>query len=214
MAFSYQQPEPSSRRFLGIGVAAVAHLIIGWALVSGLANRVVEAIKKPLEAQIIRETELLPPPPPPLPKQIKPLPPAPKVTAAPPMPFVPPPEVAPRVAAPDAITMVAPTPPAVEYKIETPPPAPASPAAPTRQDIGLVCPTQVRPEIPGEALDRGISGRVTAQVRISDGVVREVVILSGPRVYHAAVRAALQRYKCVSGVGDVLAVQEFNFKVD
>jgi protein TonB len=212
MAFSYQQHEPSSRRFMGIGVAAVAHLIIGWALVSGLAGKVVEAIKKPLEARIIQEVHLPPPPPPP--KQIKSPPPAPKVVAPPPLPFVPPPEIAPQAASPSAITMVASTPPPVEYKIEAPPPAPATPAAPRRQDIGVVCPTQVRPEIPAEALDRGISGKVTAQVRISDGVVKEVAILSGPRVYHAAVRAALQRYKCASGDGDVLAVQEFNFKVE
>lgn len=214
MAFSYQQHEPSSRRFMGIGVAAVAHLIIGWALVSGLAGKVVEAIKKPLETRIIQEVQLPPPPPPPPPKQIKSPPPAPKVVAPPPLPFVPPPEVTPQAVAPTAITMIASTPPPVEYKIEALPPAPPAPAAPSRQDIGVVCPTQVRPEIPAEALDRGISGKVQAQVRINDGAVKEVTILSGPRVYYAAVRAALQRYKCLSGDGDVLAVQEFNFKLE
>jgi periplasmic protein TonB len=53
-----------------------------------------------------------------------------------------------------------------------------------------------------------------AQALIHDGVVKEVNILSGPRVYHNAVRDAMLQYKCISGPGDVLATQEFVFKID
>ena len=51
--------------------------------------------------------------------------------------------------------------------------------------------------------------------RASDGVVKEVTILSGPRVFHAAVRTAMLDYRCTNdGTGDVLATQEFNFKLE
>jgi protein TonB len=55
---------------------------------------------------------------------------------------------------------------------------------------------------------------VKAQALIRDGVVKDVTILSGPRVFHAAVRNAMLQYKCVSEPGDVLAPQEFVFKLD
>ena len=60
----------------------------------------------------------------------------------------------------------------------------------------------------------GPEGVVKAQALIRDGSVREVTILSGPRIFHAAVRNAMLQYKCVSEPGDVLAPQEFVFKVD
>jgi protein TonB len=63
-------------------------------------------------------------------------------------------------------------------------------------------------------LQEGISGVVRAQARISGGVVQEVTILSGPRVYHAAVKAAMLQYKCISSGDEVLATQEFAFKID
>jgi protein TonB len=44
--------------------------------------------------------------------------------------------------------------------------------------------------------------------------VREVTILSGPRVFHAAVREAMMQYKCVSGSGEAIATQEFVFRID
>ena len=55
---------------------------------------------------------------------------------------------------------------------------------------------------------------VRAQALIRDGVVKEVTILSGPRVYHTAVRNAMLQYKCITQAGDVLASQEFVFKLE
>jgi len=96
-----------------------------------------------------------------------------------------------------------------------PPPPPAPPAkVPTRNDIGVACPTQVVPEMPRKAIQDGTIGVVKAQALIKDGAIKEVTILSGPRVFHAAVRAAMMQYKCVTDGGDVIATQEFNFKLE
>jgi protein TonB len=57
-------------------------------------------------------------------------------------------------------------------------------------------------------------GVVVARALIRDGAVKEVTILSGPRVFHNAVRDAMMQYKCISDSGEVSATQEFGFKVD
>ena len=103
--YADQQRKPG-RHLVGLGIVVVMHLLLGWALVSGLARKVVEVIKNPIETKIIEEVK--PPPPPP-----ENLPPPPK-TAPPPPSFVPPPEV---VVAPP------PTPaPAITVQTTTPPP--------------------------------------------------------------------------------------------
>ena len=83
-----------------------------------------------------------------------------------------------------------------------------------RADMGVACPRQVAPDMPRRALQEGISGVVRAQALIRNGAVVEVTILSGPRIYHAAVRAAMLQYRCVSDASEVLATQEFAFKID
>jgi protein TonB len=80
-------------------------------------------------------------------------------------------------------------------------------------EIGIACPTQVRPEMPRRALQEGTSGVVRAQITITGGAVKEVQILSGPRVFHAAVRAAMLQYRCTAADGTT-AVQEFSFKLE
>ncbi len=95
--------------------------------------------------------------------------------------------------------------------VATPTPAPVK-AAPSRADVKVVCPTQLAPEMPRKAIQEGAQGVVRAQALVRDGVVKEVTILSGPRVFHAAVRNAMLQYKC-SGQesGEVLVTQEFTF---
>lgn len=216
--FRFQQKNPTSR-YVGIGFVLALHLLLLWAMVSGLGKQAIEVIKKPLEAIVIQEVKLPPPPPPPPPKVIEPpKPQAPKVEAPPPPPFVPPPEVTPppTVTAP-AITSVPeppPAPPVIAPPPPPPPPEPApAPAAPSRLDIGVACPTQVRPEMPRRALQEGVSGVVRAQITVVGGAVKEVQILSGPRVFHQAVRNAMLQYKCTAADGTT-AVQEFEFKLD
>jgi len=78
----------------------------------------------------------------------------------------------------------------------------------------VACPTQVAPEMPRRAIQDGTEGVVKAQILIKNGVVQEVTILSGPRVFHAAVKSAIAQYKCVSDGPEVLATQEFSFKME
>lgn len=79
-------------------------------------------------------------------------------------------------------------------------------------DIASLCPTQVRPEMPRKALQDGVEGTVQAQAVIRNGVVKEVTILSGPRVFHTAVREAMLQYKCAADGAEVVAPQEFVFR--
>jgi protein TonB len=205
------RPKDPSKRYKGIAIVIGLHVLLLWALISGTAHDVMKITKKSLEAVVIQEV-IIPPPPPPPPKVIKP-PEAPKVEAPPP-PFVPPPDVAPPVTnAPSIVAAVVPPPtPAV---IAPPPPPAAPPApAPNRSDIRVACPTQVQPEMPRKATQDGTEGVVKASAVIRDGAVREVNILSGPRVFHAAVKAAMMQYKCSSGAGEIVATQEFVFKLE
>lgn len=123
MDFAQQQRTPG-KNVVGISVVLVMHLLLGWALVNGLAQRLVEVIKGPIETKIIEEVK---PPPPPPPDN---LPPPPKFAPPPPS-FVPPPEVnvnpPPQVAPTITTTTVAPPPAPVHI---APAPAPAAPPAP------------------------------------------------------------------------------------
>lgn len=209
----YTGADPT-RRAIGWVVVALVHIVVGWALISGTARRGLEIIKKPLEAAVIQEV-IIPPPPPPPPKEIKP--PEPKVTKveAPPPPYVPPPEVTPPTTSAPSIQSVQAPPPVMAPIAPPPPPAPAPAAAPAgRQEMGVACPTQVKPEMPRQAIKEGTQGVVKAQALIRDGAVREVTILSGPRVFHNAVRGAMMQYRCISGSGDIIATQEFDFKIE
>lgn len=200
------------RRAVGWGIVALVHALILWLLITGTGRDVLKIVKKPLEAAVIQEV-IIPPPPPPPPKEIKPPEPkAPKVEAPPP-PYVPPPEVTPPPTTAPAIAAVQ-APPPVMAPI-APPPPPAPPAAPTgRQEMGVACPTQVKPEMPRQAIRDGIEGVVKAQATIRNGKVVDVQILSGPRVFHSSVRNAMMQYQCISGAGDIIATQEFGFKVE
>ena len=226
MDYRYQASDPAVR-YRGLAIVAVLHIFLAWALISGTARKGLEILKKPLEAVVIQEVIIPPPPPPPPPpeKIVKVEPKAPKVEAPPP-PFVPPPEVPTPVSAAPSI-VAAPTPPPAPVPIAPPPPpapTPAPPAPPLpapapakpagKTDIAIACPTQVAPEMPRKALQDGTQGVVRAQALIKDGVVKEVTIQSGPRVFHAAVRIAMLQYKCTQEAAEVLATQEFNFKLE
>lgn len=211
LALNTPDSAPPLRRLSGLAAVAVLHVLIVYGLVSGLARQAVEIIKKPLQTQLVEEVKLPPPPPPPpAPKPIKhEIAPPPE---APPPPYVPPPEVTPPAVAAPAIEAVS-TPPIAPPPIA--PPAAVAQPAPVRTDISVACPQQVPPEMPARALQEGTSGIVKAVVRIKAGKIIDVQIQSGPRVFHNAVRAAMQHYQCVSsGDEEVVATQEFAFKVE
>jgi protein TonB len=209
----YQGTDPT-RRLVGWAVVIAIHVLVLWLVVSGTARRGLQLIKKPLEAAVIQEVIIPPPPPPPPPKKIEKPEPQPKSVAPPPPAYVPPPEVQPPVSSTAVSVPSVQTPPVTQPVIAPPPPpAPPKPAN-SRAEMGVACPTQVKPEMPRKALQDGTEGVVKAQALIRNGSVQEVTILSGPRVFHVPVRNAMLQYKCVSDSGDVIATQEFVFKID
>ena len=215
MNFSQRQADPR-RHLVGLSVVIAFHALLVWALVSGLAKKVVDVVRAPIETKVIEEIKKPPPPP-----EIV-LPPPPKLEAPPP-PFIPPPEV--QIATPPPPTPTisvapSPTPPApVDIRpqppVATAPPAPPT-ARPTTLAIGVACPTQVQPKMPPKALREGITGTVKAQATIKGGRVVAVDIISAnPRgVFDAAVRAAMMQYGCATGDEEVKAVQDFDFKLE
>jgi protein TonB len=121
--YAEQQRNPG-KHLIGISVVLALHLVLGWALMNGLAQRLVEVIKAPIETKIIEEVK---PPPPPPPEN---LPPPPKFAPPPPS-FVPPPEVNvnPQPQAP-SITVTREQPPPTAITVAPAPPAPVAPPAP------------------------------------------------------------------------------------
>lgn len=206
--------EDNSRRTRGIIIVIALHLLLGWAIVTGTARNAFKMLKKPLEAVVIQEV-IIPPPPPPPPKPVKIVEPkAPKVEAPPP-PFVPPPDVKPPATSTNAIEAIQappPTPPVIAPPPPPAPPAPAAPKGPARVDIGVACKI-VTPVMPRKAMQDGIEGVVRVQIHLRDGVVKDVNVLSGPRVFHSAVRDAIMQYKCTNE-GEGIATQEFAFKLE
>ncbi|MGA0610746.1 energy transducer TonB [Caldimonas sp. KR1-144] len=207
------------RRVAALCAVAALHVLAAQALWSGLAREAVPLVKKPLSARVVAEVEppLPPPLPPPPPPPQRVVPASPRPLAAPPPPYVPTPEVAVPPTAVSPIAETSPIMPAVEPPIVVPPaPAPlmAAGAGERAVDVAIACPTQVRPEIPRRALQEHISGVVRAEALVSRGAIRDVTVASGPRVYHAAVRAAMLQYRCLSSEQDVRVVQEFEFLVD
>ena len=54
MDFAQQQRQPG-KHAVGIGIVLAMHVVLGWALVTGLAQRMIEVIKAPIETKIIEE---------------------------------------------------------------------------------------------------------------------------------------------------------------
>ena len=124
MDFAEQHRQPG-KHVVGIGIVLALHLVLGWALLNGLAHRLVEVIKGPIETKIIEEVK---PPPPPPPEN---LPPPPKFAPPPPS-FVPPPEVQvnpPPTPAPTITTTQVAPPPTVVTVVPQAPVVVAAPAA-------------------------------------------------------------------------------------
>ena len=212
------EPKDPSRRVKGVLIVIVLHALLAYALVSGLARKGPNAINKPLEAVVIQEV-IIPPSPSTPPAQ------SPKETRkpqevlkreAPPPPSMPPSDAAPEASSTaPVVASAAPAPTAPAEVAALPPvPSPLGPPGPKRTSIGLVCPMQVPPEMPRKALQEGIEGVVKAQIHVKDGTILDVTILSGPRVFHAAVKAAMLQYRCVTDGGEVTATQEFTFRLE
>jgi protein TonB len=214
MDFARQQRDPT-RHLIGIGFVILIHLLVVYALVTGLARRAVEVIKKPLTATIVEEIKAPPPPPPP-PKKIE----IPKVPPPPQQPYVPPPDVpVPTISQEPVIAAVTPTPPpeppVIAPPVVAPPPPPAPPKAAVRR--GIVPISRVSPEYPREARRKNIdSGRVIARLNIDEkGNVTDVKIVeSNPaRVFDRAVIDALSQWKFQADGEKYVGEIEVEFKL-
>ncbi len=203
MDFSQAERNPT-KKFVGIALVTLLHILIIYALATGLARKVVEVIQQPLETKIIEEVK--PPPPP-----DKPPPPPPPKLAAPPPPFIPPPEV--QVQQPvqqnviQATTTVKPTTTelAPVAKAAEPTPAPVAAAAPVRVAAVVDPSACTKPEYPRASLRAEETGVVTLAFLIgTDGRVVDsrVEKSSGFKSLDSAARAGLSLCKFKPGSVD------------
>jgi len=213
MDFAREQRDPK-KHLVGITVVILLHIIVIYGLMTGLARRAVEVIKKPVSATIVEEIKKPPPPPPPPPpKKIEP----PKVTP-PIQTYVPPPDIPPppQVVEAPVITST-PEPPKEPYVIAAPPPpvveAPPPPKPAVRRGITRV--SGEDPSYPREAIKAGVGkGRVVARLKIDEkGNVTDVDIIASqpPRVFDRVVRDALAGWKFRAEGEKYVGEVEINF---
>jgi periplasmic protein TonB len=216
---NYTNTRNPTRHAAGIGFVVLLHVVLVYALVSGLANKVIEVVRRPIETKIIDAPK--PPPPPPLPVIAPPLPPR---VIAPPPPFIPPAEVPVQTPPhPNAIIAQSATPAPVE-PAKAPAPAaiaaPATPAAPKTASVGVVCPnsTEVRASIryPREAQRDGITGSVVIEFSVSmDGSVKDLTVTkSADPILDRAAENAVRQFKCVAQGQDVRVQVPFAFNLN
>lgn len=212
--FGRKQQNPV-RRFGGIGAVIVLHVVLIYALVNGLANKVVQVIQHPIETKIIEPVK--PPPPPPLP--VVQLPP-PKF-APPPPPFVPPPEVP--VQAPPQQTIAHQAAPVVSAPVTAPPapPAPAPVAKPVSHEVGVVCPNsdEIRGTIayPKEAQENNVTGDVLIEFVVDpQGHItgERVAKSSDDNSLDAAAFNAVKKFNCISQGQPVRVQVPFSFNLN
>lgn len=181
---SYAHPRSSSRRLTGVVITVALHIALIYALIHGLARKIVEIVTPPLETKIIEEIK---------PPADKPPPPPPKLTTPPP-PFIPPPEVNIQMPIQQAptITAVAPTPPppAPVPFVPTPPPRVAVSTAPVVNAASCD-----KPEYPPAARRANETGTVLLNFLIDvNGKVLESKVerSSGSRRLDEAARQGLE----------------------
>ncbi|MBK7591115.1 MAG: energy transducer TonB [Betaproteobacteria bacterium] len=215
MDFARQQRDPT-RHLVGITFVVLLHALIVYALVSGLARKAVEVIKKPIDAKIIEEIKAPPPPPPPP----KPVQQQPQRVEVAPQPYIPPPDIevpttpqtAPTIS---AVTTEAPTQP---YVIAPPPPVAVAPPPPAPKPAvrrGIARVSGEDPVYPREAIKAGVAkGHVVVRLQIDEkGNVIDIKLVTAdpPRVFDRVVAAAVKDWKFLAEGEKYVAEVEFNF---
>ncbi len=223
MDFSKRQADPR-RHLIGFTFVILFHAFIVYALVTGLAKKVVDVVRAPIETKVIEEIKKPPPPP-----EIV-VPPPPKLEAPPP-PFIPPPEV--QIATPPpqqaTITATTPTPPPAAVAIAplpapvAPTPAPAAPPAPPPPTVtaGVACSnfTTVMGEVayPRDAIRQGIDkGDALIQFTLTaSGEIKDIKALraSNPIFARNSIRI-VGEYKCQGQGRDVIVQVPFGYKLE
>ena len=203
MNFAESQRNPGKHP-TGLIIVIIMHVLLAYALVSGLAKKVVDVVKV-VEAKAV---DAPPPPPPPPPKD---LPPPPKNLPPPPV-YVPPPPVdvpPPPVQQTITTTNVLP-PPAPDRKVEpVAPPAPtAAPVAARAARVDANDPA-CKPDFPPAAVRAGATGisRIKLTVDAAGKVTNaEVVGSSGPtrehRLLDNAAKAAFSTCHVYPGIDE------------
>ncbi len=201
------------RRFGGIGAVLLLHIVLIYALLNGLATKVVQVIQHPIETKIIEPVK--PPPPPPIPTVQLP----PPKFAPPPPPFVPPPEVP--VQAPPQQTITHQSAPVVSAPAVPAPVAPPTPAKAPSTEVGVVCPNsdQVRGSIPypKEAAENNATGDVLIEFVVDpQGHVtnEHVAKSSDDSSLDRAAFNAVKRFNCVSQGQSVRVQVPFSFTLN
>jgi protein TonB len=167
-----QDGKSPPRNLVGISVVVLLHVALIYALITGLARKVVEVIQQPVETKLIEEIKPPPPPPP-----DKPVPPPPK-TVAPPPPFVPPPEV--KVAPPPQENVIAAVtnvkPPTNDLPTSVAQPSATGEAGPSHTSAKIAGNCE-KPEYPRSSLRNEEEGIVTVKLTIgADGNVVESAV--------------------------------------
>jgi len=219
MDYSQRHADPK-RHLVGITVVILFHLLVVWALVSGLAKKVVDVVRAPIETKVIEEIKKPPPPP-----EVV-VPPPPKLEAPPP-PFIPPPEI--QIATPPppqpTITATTPTPPPAPVAIApTPPPAapaPPAPPAPATASAGVVCSNyaSVMGDVafPRDAQRQGIErGEATIQFTLTaSGEVKDIkAIRSTHQIFARNSIRIVSEYKCQGQGRDLTVTVPFAYKME
>ena len=81
---AFQTSYTSPRRYISLGLVAALHVVLIWALATGLATQFIKKLPDEFKAQVVKQKP---------PSQPKTPPPPPPQLAKPPPPFVPPPEI-------------------------------------------------------------------------------------------------------------------------
>ena len=187
---SYMNTRHPARQAAGIIGVVVIHLVVIYALATGLGRQVIEIIQKPLDTRIIDEVKAPPPPPP--------APPPPPKMAPPPQAFIPLPEINVRIPppTPNAITAVTTVKPPEPVVITRAPEVAAAP--PVRVGPVINAKSCEQPEYPPQAVRLGQSGIVELEFLVDvDGSALDSRVKSSsgfPRLDDAA-RKALQLCK-------------------
>jgi periplasmic protein TonB len=215
MNFSKQQADPR-RHAVGFSFVVVLHVAVVYALVTGLAKKVVDVVRAPIETKVIEEIKKPPPPP----ELVVPPPPR---LEAPPPPFIPPPEVQIQTPPPvqPTITATTPTPPTAPMAIAPVAPVAAAPAPPAPMSAAVVCANYATvmgdAGFPREAVRLGLEkGEAIIQFTLgAAGDIRDVrAVRSTHPVFARNSIRIVGEYKCQGQGRDVLVQVPFGYKLE